>query len=90
MQRTESPELVPENAEPIWSSGTKKILSSGMGLKQRISTLNIAIYELLGDPRIGPILLLGALMSFGGIWLWRSQATNISGSRNPNTEVVVG
>lgn len=90
MQRTETPELVPEDTDPIWSSGTEKILSSSMGLKQQISSIIIGICDLLGDPRMGPILLLGALMSFGGIWLWRSQATNLSeskNSRNPNTEV---
>lgn len=87
--RTETPYLVPENADPTWSSGTEKILSSGMGLKHRIISITIGICDLLGDPRMGPILLLGALMSFGGIWLWRSQATNLSESKNsrhPNTE----
>lgn len=30
-------------------------------------------HDYVGDPRIGPALLLAALMSFGTIWLMRGQ-----------------
>ncbi|XP_028090792.1 uncharacterized protein LOC114291007 [Camellia sinensis] len=74
--------LVPEDADPIWSVGAKTILSKGTGMKQRIGSIMNGIRNRLGDPRIGPVLLLGALMSFGGIWLRRSQSTHPSQSNN--------
>ncbi|CAL5444880.1 unnamed protein product [Camellia sinensis] len=74
--------LVPEDADPIWSVGAKTILSKGTGMKQRIGSIMNGIHNRLGDPRIGPVLLLGALMSFGGIWLRRSQSTHPSQSNN--------
>ncbi|KAL8091445.1 hypothetical protein AgCh_033891 [Apium graveolens] len=76
-QKTETPELVPEDVDPIWSTGTEKILSSGKGIMQRIISITTGFYDLLCDPRCGPFLLLGALMSFGGVWMRRSQATNL-------------
>lgn len=79
--KTETPELVPEDVDPIWSSGTEKILSSGKGIMQRIVSITTGFYDLLCDPRCGPFLLLGALITFGGIWLRRSQATNLSESQ---------
>lgn len=72
--RTTTPELVPEDAEPMWSRGTEKILSSSRGMKLRFGSFIIGINDLMGDPRIGPMLLLGALMSFGGIYMMRSQS----------------
>ncbi|GMQ10775.1 hypothetical protein CsSME_00053652 [Camellia sinensis var. sinensis] len=69
MERAKTPALVPEDADPIWSVGAKTILSKGTGMKQRIGSIMNGIHNRLGDPRIGPVLLLGALMSFGGIWL---------------------
>ncbi|CAL5444912.1 unnamed protein product [Camellia sinensis] len=51
-------------------------------MKQRIGSIMNGIHNRLGDPRIGPILLLGALMSFGSIWLQRSQSTHPSQSNN--------
>ncbi|KAL8091444.1 hypothetical protein AgCh_033891 [Apium graveolens] len=75
--KTETPELVPEDVDPIWSTGTEKILSSGKGIMQRIISITTGFYDLLCDPRCGPFLLLGALMSFGGVWMRRSQATNL-------------
>lgn len=78
--RTKSPALVPEDADPIWSAGARSILSKGSGMKQRIGSIVKGIHSCLGDPRIGPVLLLGALMSFGSIWLRRSQSTPASQS----------
>ncbi|CAL5441758.1 unnamed protein product [Camellia sinensis] len=80
--RAKTPALVPEDADPIWSVGAKTILSKGTGMKQRIGSIMNGIHNRLGDPRIGPVLLLGALMSFGGIWLRRSQSTHPSQSNN--------
>ncbi|KAL1823793.1 hypothetical protein ACET3Z_010571 [Daucus carota] len=75
--KTETPELVPEDVDPIWSTGTEKILSSGKGIMRRIISLTTGFSDLLCDPRCGPFLLLGALMSFGGVWMRRSQAANL-------------
>ncbi|CAL5362274.1 unnamed protein product [Camellia sinensis] len=80
--RAKTPALVPEDADPIWLVGAKTILSKGTGMKQRIGSIMNGIHNRLGDPRIGPVLLLGALMSFGGIWLRRSQSTHPSQSNN--------
>ncbi|KAF5730165.1 dnaJ subfamily C member 16-like isoform X1 [Tripterygium wilfordii] len=66
--RAKTPELVPEDSEPNWSSGVQRIK-----IKQRILSILSANYDLLGDPRVGPSLLLAALLSFGTIWLTRSQ-----------------
>ncbi|KAI9174662.1 hypothetical protein LWI28_020900 [Acer negundo] len=71
--RVKTPELVPEESEPIWSRGAQSILSKSIGLKDRIHKTMGKSYDYLGDPRIGPALLLAALMSFGTIWLVRSQ-----------------
>lgn len=73
MQRVKTPELVPEESEPIWSRGAQSILSKSIGIKERIHNIMGKSYVYLGDPRIGPALLLAALMSFGTIWLVRSQ-----------------
>ena len=67
LKRAKTPALVLEDAAPIWSVGAKTILSKGTGMKQRIGSIMNGIHNRLGDPRIGPVLLLGALMSFGGI-----------------------
>ncbi|KAK9080429.1 hypothetical protein SSX86_000187 [Deinandra increscens subsp. villosa] len=72
--RTSTPELVPEDVDPIWSKGREQIVSSSRGMKQRIETVGIRINDLMGDPRFGPMLLLGALMSFGFIYLRRNQS----------------
>ncbi|CAL5441628.1 unnamed protein product [Camellia sinensis] len=47
-----------------------------------IGSIMNGINDRLGDSRIGPVLLLGALMSFGSIWLQRSQSTHPSQSNN--------
>ncbi|XP_028093931.1 uncharacterized protein LOC114294036 [Camellia sinensis] len=80
--RAKTPALVPEDADPIWSVGAKTILSKGTGMKQRIGSIMNGVHNRLGDPRIGSVLLLGTLMSFGGIWLRRSQSTHPSQSNN--------
>ncbi|CAL5444909.1 unnamed protein product [Camellia sinensis] len=80
--KAKTPALVPDDADPIWSVGAQTILSKGTGMKQRIGSIMNGIHNRLGDPRIGPMLLLGALMSFGGIWLRRRQSTHPSQSNN--------
>ncbi|KAJ0790009.1 putative protein-disulfide reductase [Helianthus annuus] len=72
--RTSTPELVPEDVDPIWSKGKEQIISSSRGMTQRIGTVPQRINDLTGDPRLGPMLLLGALMSFGFIYLRRNQS----------------
>ncbi|XAR50030.1 hypothetical protein NMG60_11004242 [Bertholletia excelsa] len=72
--RTKAPELVPEREDPIWSMGTKSLLSKEI-MKQKAGRIFKKFRNFLGDPRIGPILLLAALMSCGNIWLRRSQST---------------
>lgn len=83
MQRTKTPELIPEDADPVWKRGAQNIGFTRKGLNQRVGSILNAIYDRQGDPRIGPILLLGALMSFGSIWLRRSQSTRPSQSNEP-------
>uniref|UniRef100_A0A803R088 J domain-containing protein n=1 Tax=Cannabis sativa TaxID=3483 RepID=A0A803R088_CANSA len=70
--RTKTPELVPDDAQPIWSKGVQSLPSTSR-IKQHIRGFITKIYDLIQDPRIGPILLLAALISFGTIWLQRSQ-----------------
>ncbi|XWS60514.1 hypothetical protein CRYUN_Cryun07bG0042300 [Craigia yunnanensis] len=82
--RVKTPELVPEDAEPFWSRGQQGILSKSMGAKQKIQGIIIQIYDYLGDPRIGPALLLGSLLSFGSIWLMRSQQNRPVQSSQPS------
>ncbi|TYJ42356.1 hypothetical protein E1A91_A03G084000v1 [Gossypium mustelinum] len=82
--RVKTPELVPEDAEPFWSRGPQGLLSKSMGTKEKIQRTIIRIYDYLGDPRIGPALLLGALMSFGSIWLMRTQQNRSVQSSQPS------
>ncbi|OMO52874.1 Thioredoxin-like protein [Corchorus olitorius] len=82
--RVKTPELVPEDAEPFWSRGPQGILSKSTGAKQKIQSIMIRTYDYLGDPRIGPALLLGSLMSFGSIWLMRSKQNRPVQSSQPN------
>ncbi|XP_057952324.1 uncharacterized protein LOC131146631 [Malania oleifera] len=67
--RAKTPELIPEDADPLWSRGAQSIFSTGQGLRKRIQRMITGNYNHLADPRIGPILLLGALMSSGSVWL---------------------
>ncbi|XP_060670739.1 uncharacterized protein LOC132800619 isoform X2 [Ziziphus jujuba] len=83
--RTKTPDLVPEDADPIWIKSLQSITTLS-SVKQRFHGIMIRISDHIGDPRIGPILLLGALMSFGAIWLRRSQPTLQSNPQSqPNT-----
>ncbi|KAK6920904.1 hypothetical protein RJ641_014582 [Dillenia turbinata] len=91
--RTKSPELVPEDKDPMWSRGAQSVLSKSKGLKQTIKNIISTAHDFLGDPRIGPFTLLLALMSFGRIWLQRSQSTSPSRSANQsqqNTKIKAG
>uniref|UniRef100_A0A2P2LZ27 Heat shock protein binding protein n=1 Tax=Rhizophora mucronata TaxID=61149 RepID=A0A2P2LZ27_RHIMU len=72
--------LVPEDSDPIWSRGAQSILSRSSGIKHKIYSILNRIYDCVGDPRIGPILLLGALISAGTTWLRRNQGIQ---SRKP-------
>ena len=83
IQRTKTPDLVPEDGQPIWSKGVQSLPSTST-MKQGIRGFINKIYDLIGDPRIGPILLLAALMSFGTIWLRRSQPPQQSKQPNSN------
>ncbi|WCJ35916.1 DNAJ heat shock N-terminal domain-containing protein [Euphorbia peplus] len=78
--KTKTPELVPEDSDPIWSVGAQNVLSRSAGIKQRIQRFKLKIYDHIGDPRIGPVLLLGALMTYATIWLMRSQPSRQSES----------
>ncbi|KAK7411427.1 hypothetical protein VNO78_02860 [Psophocarpus tetragonolobus] len=66
-----TPKLVPDDTEPIWSITAQNIPLKN--LKQSIlgGLSGLSVYR--EDPRLGPFLLLGALISFGTIWLRRSQ-----------------
>lgn len=75
VQRTSTPELVSENPDPLWFVSGEKIVSTRDGIKHRLQRVITWCRDLSGDPRIGPLLLLGALLSFGGIWFRRSQPT---------------
>lgn len=70
-----TPELIPEDANPMWTKSAKDILFAGKGLKQRIRGIISALHDYMQDPRVGPIFLLGACISFGTIWLQGSQPT---------------
>lgn len=74
-QRTKTPELVPEDAEPVWSGESKTT-----SMKRKVSSISNRISDSLGDPRIGPALLLGALLYSGTIWWARSQPTGLDQS----------
>ncbi|XP_057516173.1 uncharacterized protein LOC130797569 [Amaranthus tricolor] len=73
--RTRTPELVFENPDPLWFVSREKLISTRHGVKHKLSRAISVCHDLSGDPRIGSMLLLGALISFGGIWLRRSHVT---------------
>lgn len=81
-QKTKTPELVPEDADSIWSTGSERITAPTKGIKLKMKGFVNQIHDYLGDPRIGPFLLLGALISFGHIWLRKSQSTNVKQSND--------
>ncbi|KAJ7956418.1 putative DNAJ heat shock N-terminal domain-containing protein [Quillaja saponaria] len=82
VSRFKTPALVPEDREPVWSRSVQRIPLENM--KQRTRGIMSRIYDSMGDPRIGPSLLLGALISYGTIWLWRSQPAPVTQSNQPN------
>ncbi|KAF2318011.1 hypothetical protein GH714_041338 [Hevea brasiliensis] len=84
--KAKTPDVVPEDSDPIWSKGAQSIRSKSVGIKHMILKNIGKTYDHMGDPRIGPILLLGALMSFGTIWLMRNQPTHQSQSSQSNVK----
>ncbi|KAL8465126.1 hypothetical protein ACS0TY_034575 [Phlomoides rotata] len=84
--KTKAPELLPEDVDQSWSQNSNKVFSSGKNMKQWTTTW---LSNYIDDLRIGPSLLLLALMSFGYIWLNRSRSTqpsNQNESNQPNDE----
>ncbi|KAK9107493.1 hypothetical protein Syun_023504 [Stephania yunnanensis] len=73
--RVETPELIPEDGDPMWSKGAQRIVSTSKSMRQRVSSIITGLHDWMGDPRVGPILLLSALLSFGGIYLQKVQPT---------------
>jgi len=80
LQTLRTPKLVPDDTEPITAQNIPL-----NNLKQSIlgSLSGLSIY--LEDPRVGPFLLLGALISLGTIWLRRSQQVQSSEPNQPNS-----
>jgi hypothetical protein len=79
LQTLRTPKLVPDDTEPIWSKTAQQIpLKSIM---QHILGIVGGLSVYLDDPRIGPFLLLAALISLGTVWLRRSQQVNLSESK---------
>lgn len=72
-QRVKAPELVHEDSEPMrFGSAGNSLITNAM---KWFGQIKIRIYDRLEDPRIGPVLFLASLLSFGTIWLRRSQPT---------------
>lgn len=70
LQRAKTPELVPESAEPMRSGVPKSVKAT-----QKMLSIWNRIKDYLADPRMGPTLLLGALLSAGNVWWMRSRST---------------
>jgi hypothetical protein len=68
--RAKTPELVPESAEPMRSGVPKTVKAT-----QKLLSLWNRIKDYLADPRMGPTLLLGALLSAGNVWWMRSRSS---------------
>ncbi|XP_057443153.1 uncharacterized protein LOC130734660 isoform X2 [Lotus japonicus] len=77
-----TPKLVPDDTEPLWAKTSPMIPLKN--LKQSIPGVLSGLSVYLEDPRIGPALLLGALISFGTIWLRRSQRVRPSQPNQPS------
>ncbi|KAJ8646980.1 hypothetical protein MRB53_000003 [Persea americana] len=75
MQTTKAPELIPEDADPIWAKASQGILSSSKGVKHIIWRIATNIYDRMSDPWMGPMLLFVACLYSVFIWLQRSQPT---------------
>ncbi|PKI33756.1 dnaJ homolog subfamily C member 16 isoform X1 [Punica granatum] len=84
--KTKTPELVPEDMDPIISRGVGSVLSKSTGLKHKIYGFVRGLHDRLGDPRIGPVLLLGALISFGSTWLRRSREKSPPSQSNQSNQ----
>lgn len=84
MQTLRTPKLVPDDTEPIWSKTAQQIPLKN--LKQSFLGMVSGLSVYLEDPRIGPSLLLGALISLGTIWLRRSQQVQPSQSKQPSQQ----
>lgn len=68
------PDLVPEETNKEWLSGTKSIRSAGKSLKERVQNSGFSFRDYLTDPRIGPALLMLACISWGTIWFKNIQS----------------
>lgn len=82
LQTLRTPKLVPDDTEPLWAKTSPMIPLKN--LKQSIPGVLSGLSVYLEDPRIGPALLLGALISFGTIWLRRSQRVRPSQPNQPS------
>lgn len=76
--KTRTPDLVPEDADSSWSSWSQGTVSPSRGLNHRVKSFLNKVHDYSGDPRVGPFLLLAALISFGSVWLKRSQVAQSS------------
>ncbi|XP_011101706.1 uncharacterized protein LOC105179763 isoform X2 [Sesamum indicum] len=83
--KTRAPELVPEDGDQIWSKSSN-LISSGRNMREWISGFISSIPDHLSDPRIGPSLMLVALMSSGLIYLNRSRSIKPGNQNEPNQE----
>lgn len=89
LQKTRAPELVPEDADQSWSQNSKRLIPSGGNIKHLTSGFVTRFSNHLGDPRIGPSLLLLALMISGLIWLNKSRSTQPSANQNESNPTKV-
>lgn len=78
MQKAQTPELVPEDADSSWSSWSEGTINSRRGFIHRVKGFINKVHDYSGDPRVGPFLLLAALISFGSVWFKRSQVAQSS------------
>lgn len=76
--KTRTPELVPEDADSSWSSWSEGTVGPSRGLNHRVKSFLNKVHDYSGDPRVGPFLLLAALISFGSVWFKRSQVAQSS------------
>ncbi|MCD7466039.1 hypothetical protein HAX54_002363 [Datura stramonium] len=76
--KTRTPELVPEDADFSWSSWSEGTVGPSRGLNHRVKSFLNKVHDYSGDPRVGPFLLLAALISFGSVWFKRSQVSQSS------------
>lgn len=71
--RVKSPDLVHEDPDPTsFGSGGSGFIPNVLNW---IGHIKVGIHDRLDDPRIGPVMFLASILSFGTIWLRRSQPT---------------